>query len=148
MTRTRNLFRLVRPRTSRFSIKLLGPIESKAWTKYYKGTGPLPTYDPQFKGDICGIVEALDKAAADPEVKNFVLDLTCNNGGELSVLMTITALLAGKTAVSYERMCRCEIFRLLGILCSQRWRADCQLVCWQVMRTTSFSCRTGVYSFS
>jgi hypothetical protein len=27
-----------------------------------------------------------DKAAADPEVKNFVLDLTCNNGGELSVL--------------------------------------------------------------
>ena len=78
-----------------------GPIESKAWTKYYKGTGPLPTYDPQFKGDICGIVEALDKAAADPEVKNFVLDLTCNNGGELSVLMTITALLAGKMAEGF-----------------------------------------------
>ena len=29
-----------------------GPIESKAWTKYYKGTGPLPTYDPQFKGSV------------------------------------------------------------------------------------------------
>ena len=46
-------------------------------------------------------MEALDKAAADPEVKNFVLDLTCNNGGELSVLMTITALLAGKTAEGF-----------------------------------------------
>ena len=81
-----------------------GPIDSNAWTAYYKGTGPLPTYNPEFQGDVCGIVEALDKAAADPEVKNFVLDMTCNNGGELSVLQTITALLAGKTAVSYENI--------------------------------------------
>lgn len=81
-----------------------GPLDSKSWTAYYKGTGPLPTYNPQFKGDICGIVEALDKAAADPEVKNFVLDLTCNNGGELSVLMTITALLAGQTAAFWDNV--------------------------------------------
>jgi hypothetical protein len=81
-----------------------GPIDSKGWTAYYKGTGPLPTYNPEFKGDICGIVEALDKAAADPEVKNFVLDLTCNNGGELGVLQAITALLAGKTAASWDNV--------------------------------------------
>ena len=81
-----------------------GPIDSKGWTAYYKGTGPLPAYNPQFKGDICGIVEALDKAAADPEVKNFVLDLTCNNGGELSVLQAVTALLAGQTAVSWDNV--------------------------------------------
>ena len=81
-----------------------GPADSKAWTAYYKGTGPLPTYNPEFKGDICGIVEALDKAAADPEVKNFVLDLTCNNGGELSVLQAITALLAGETAVTWDNI--------------------------------------------
>ena len=81
-----------------------GPIDSKGWTAFYKGTGPLPTYNPEFKGDINGIVEALDKAAADPEVKNFVLDMTCNNGGELSVLQAITALLAGKTAVNYENV--------------------------------------------
>ena len=81
-----------------------GPIDSKGWTAYYKGTGPLPTYNPQFKGDICGIVEALDKAAADPEVKNFVLDLTCNNGGDLSVLQAITSLLAGQTAASWDNV--------------------------------------------
>ena len=81
-----------------------GPLDSKSWTAYYKGTGPLPTYNPQFKGDICGIVEALDKAAADPEVKNFVLDLTCNNGGDLGVLMTITALLAGQTAAFWDNV--------------------------------------------
>ena len=80
------------------------PIDSKGWTAFYKGTGPLPTYNPEFKGDINGIVETLDKAAADPEVKNFVLDMTCNNGGELSVLQAITALLAGKTAVNYENV--------------------------------------------
>ena len=81
-----------------------GPIDSKGWTAFYKGTGPLPTYNPGFKGDICGIVEALDKAAADPEVKNFVLDLTCNNGGELSVLQAVTTLLAGKTVVSWDNV--------------------------------------------
>ena len=81
-----------------------GPIDSKTWTAYYKGTGPLPTYNPKFKGDICDIVEALDKAAADPEVKNFVLDLTCNNGGDLAVLQAITALLAGKTAVFWDNV--------------------------------------------
>lgn len=48
-----------------------GPADSKAWTAFYKGTGPLPTYNPEFTGDICCMVEALDKAAADPEVKNF-----------------------------------------------------------------------------
>jgi hypothetical protein len=81
-----------------------GPIDSDGWTAFYKGTGPLPTYNPEFRGDICGLVEALDKAAADPEVKNFVLDMTCNNGGELGVLQAITALLAGKTAVTYENV--------------------------------------------
>ena len=81
-----------------------GPADSKGWTAYYNGTGPLPTYNPEFKGDICGIVEALDKAATDPEVKNFVLDMTCNNGGELSVLQAITTLLAGKSAVTFENV--------------------------------------------
>ena len=81
-----------------------GPIDGKAWDAYYKGTGPLPTYNPDFRGDICGIVEALDQAAADPEVKNFVLDMTCNNGGDLSLLETITALLAGKTAATWDNI--------------------------------------------
>ena len=81
-----------------------GPIDTQAWTAFYKGTGPLPTYNPEYRGDICGIVEALDKAAADPEVKNFVLDLTCNNGGDLGVLQAITTLLAGKNAVTYENV--------------------------------------------
>ena len=40
-----------------------GSIDSEAWTAFYKGSGPMPKYNPQFKGDICGIVEALDKAA-------------------------------------------------------------------------------------
>ena len=81
-----------------------GPIDSKAWTAYYKGTGSLPTYNPQFKGDICVIVEALDKAAADPEVKNFVLDLTCNNGGDAGVLLAITNLLAGKNDFTFDNV--------------------------------------------
>ena len=81
-----------------------GPVDSEAWTAFYKGTGPMPTYNPAFKGDICSIVEALDKAAADPEVKNFVLDLTCNNGGDSGVLLTITNLLAGKNSFTYENV--------------------------------------------
>ena len=81
-----------------------GPIDSKGWAAYYQGKGPMPAYNPSFKGDICGIVEALDKAAADPEVKNFVLDLTCNSGGEASVLAAITTLLAGKSSIAFENV--------------------------------------------
>jgi hypothetical protein len=81
-----------------------GPINRNAWTAFYKGTGPMPKYTPQFKGDICGIVEALDVAAADPEVKNFVLDLTCNNGGDSRVLVTITNLLAGKNSMTFDNI--------------------------------------------
>ena len=81
-----------------------GPVDYTKWEAYYKGTGPLPTYDPDFRGDICGIVEALDKAAADPEVKNLVLDLTCNNGGDSDVLLAITNLLARKNSFTYENL--------------------------------------------
>ena len=49
-------------------------------------------------------MEALDKAAADPEVKNFVLDLTCNSGGEAGVLAAITTLLAGKSSFAFENV--------------------------------------------
>ena len=81
-----------------------GPIDTEGWAAFYKGKGPRPTYNPNFKGDICGIVEALDKAAADPEVKNFVLDLTCNSGGEAGVLAAITTLLAGKSSIAFENV--------------------------------------------
>jgi hypothetical protein len=81
-----------------------GPIDTEGWAAFYKGKGPRPTYNPNFKGDICGIVEALDKAAADPEVKNFVLDLTCNSGGEAGVLAAITTLLAGKSSYAFENV--------------------------------------------
>ena len=81
-----------------------GPIDTEGWAAYYKSKGPRPTYNPNFKGDICGIVEALDKAAADPEVKNFVLDLTCNSGGEAGVLAAITTLLAGKSSIAFENV--------------------------------------------
>ena len=81
-----------------------GPIDTEGWAAFYKGKGPRPTYNPNFKGDICGIVEALDKAAADPEVKNFVLDLTCNSGGEAGVLAAITTLLAGKSSFAFENV--------------------------------------------
>ncbi|MBP3778868.1 MAG: hypothetical protein J6I38_06870 [Prevotella sp.] len=81
-----------------------GPIDTEGWAAFYQGKGQIPTYNPNFKGDICGIVEALDKAAADPEVKNFVLDLTCNSGGEASVLAAITTLLAGKNSFAFENV--------------------------------------------
>lgn len=89
---------------NRMSLFLMRCFDSKAWTAFYKNGGPMPTYNSEFKGDICGILEALDTAAADPDVKNFVLDLTCNNGGESSLLLTITNLLAGKNTCTYENV--------------------------------------------
>ncbi len=74
-----------------------GPVNTTAWQAYYNGTGSLPTYNSQFGGDITTITEALDYAASDPEVENFVVDLSLNPGGHAEVLVAITSLINGQS---------------------------------------------------
>ncbi len=60
--------------------------DDSGWRKYYKGEGPKPTID-QYPNDwLVILVDALEKAQNDPEVKNFILDISANRGGSSDIV--------------------------------------------------------------
>ena len=74
----------------------------EAWKNYYAGKGPLPTVENTEKDDMVIFLDALNKAAADPEVKNFVIDITANGGGSADIVMAMTSLIMGKSYISQD----------------------------------------------
>ena len=73
-----------------------------AWNAYYAGKGPKPNINDN-KGDSMVIfLDALEKAAADPEVENFIVDITANGGGSADIVMAMTSLIMDKSYLSYD----------------------------------------------
>ncbi len=74
-----------------------GPINNKAWKEYYKNgcQGETPAIDAEYPGDLSVVLDALKQASEDPEVKNLVVDLACNTGGDFDVLMAMSVLMGG-----------------------------------------------------
>ena len=72
-----------------------GMTNEAAWQAYYQNgcTGPTPAIDEKFRGDLSVVLDAIKQADEDPEVKNLVIDLTCNHGGSLDVVLAMTALM-------------------------------------------------------
>lgn len=60
------------------------------WQAFYAGTGERPTGETS---GLMSVVEALERAQADPEVKNFIIDITLNGGGSADVVAALTSLL-------------------------------------------------------
>ena len=76
--------------------------DDSGWRKFYKGEGPKPTVK-DFPDDwLVTLVDALEKAENDPEVKNFVLDISTNGGGSSDVVLFITSLFCNKADILYE----------------------------------------------
>lgn len=76
--------------------------DDSGWRKFYKGEGPKPTVE-DFPDDwLVALVDALEKAENDPEVKNFVLDISSNGGGSSDVVLFITSLFCNKADLFYE----------------------------------------------
>ncbi|MBO4915464.1 MAG: hypothetical protein J5449_09690, partial [Oscillospiraceae bacterium] len=73
-------------------------IDFKGWDAYCKGEGPLPSDEDDL---YVRFVHALEKAEADPEVKYFVMDLTCNGGGSLDLLIAMTDQLIGVDSTGF-----------------------------------------------
>ena len=73
-----------------------------AWNAYYSGTGPMPTVENTEKDDMVIFLDALKKANDDPEVKNFVIDITANGGGSADIVMAMTSLIMGKSYISQD----------------------------------------------
>jgi hypothetical protein len=68
--------------------------DEQAWADFYAGKGPRPTLGNTTKDDdMVVFLDALQKAADDPEVKNFIIDITDNGGGSLDIVMAMTSLM-------------------------------------------------------
>ena len=74
----------------------------KAWKDYYAGQGPKPTVGNTEKDDMVIFLDALDKADADPEVKNLIIDITANGGGSADIVMAMTSVIMGKSYISQD----------------------------------------------
>ena len=73
-----------------------GFVADKApWYEYYAKGGSFDDYDETV---FMGLVSAMNKAQADPEIKNFVIDLSTNGGGSADVLMALYSLITGMCA--------------------------------------------------
>ena len=73
-----------------------------AWNAYYAGKGPKPNINDN-KGDSMVIfLDALEKAAADPEVENFIVDITSNGGGSADIVMAMTSLIMNKSYLCHD----------------------------------------------
>ena len=74
----------------------------QAWNDYYAGKGPMPTVENTQNDDLVIFLDALQKAAADPEVKNLVIDITANGGGSLDIVLAMTSLIMDKSYISQD----------------------------------------------
>ena len=74
----------------------------KAWKAYYEGKGPKPTVENTENDDMVIFLDALDKADADPEVKNLIIDITANGGGSADIVMAMTSVIMDKSYISED----------------------------------------------
>lgn len=84
-----------------------------AWKAFYSGTGERP-----FENDSFGtVLSGLERAASNPEIKNVVIDVSNNGGGDTYATMAIECLLTGIGVMKYND-------GLIGLLVTQSARID------------------------
>ena len=72
------------------------------WRAFYNGSGPRPTIESCPDDDFVILLDALDRAEADPEVENFILDISCNTGGSSDIVVAITSLMTNQSYFHFE----------------------------------------------
>ena len=73
-----------------------------AWNAYYAGKGPKPNINDNKGDSMVTFLDALEKAAADPEVENFIVDITANGGGSADIVMAMTSLIMNKSYLCHD----------------------------------------------
>ena len=86
--------------------------DDSGWRKFYSGEGSRPTVAEYPNDWLVILLDALDKAEKDPEVKNFVIDIASNGGGSTDVAVFITSLLCNKTELYYENALTGQRFKV------------------------------------
>ena len=73
-------------------------LDLDGWNEFYQNGAELPVETDTY----AAFHAALDKAAANPEIRNFVIDLAANGGGESFSMSAMTGLICGESAVRFE----------------------------------------------
>ena len=73
-----------------------------AWNAYYAGKGPKPNIKDNNGDSMVIFLDALNKAEADPEVENFIVDITSNGGGSADIVMAMTSLIMDKSYLCHD----------------------------------------------
>lgn len=70
-------------------------LDDEAWIDYYENGGPIPddTFGTAYK--------AMKKADENPEIKNFIFDITTNGGGILATMMGMLGVMTGEDYTSF-----------------------------------------------
>lgn len=75
-------------------------VDYAGWKKFYAGEGERPLIFTDVQGtkyDTVGVVlSGLERAKQNPEIKNIIIDMSCNGGGDSSAMMSVEWLMKGK----------------------------------------------------
>ena len=73
------------------------------WKEYYENGGSFDDFDEPI---FMGLVSSMNKAQNDPNIHNFVIDLSTNGGGSADVLLALISLINGdrKGALQYQNV--------------------------------------------
>lgn len=67
--------------------------DKEPWKEYYAKGGSFDDYDETV---FMGLISSMNKAQNDPEIHNFVIDLSTNGGGSADVLLGLISLITGE----------------------------------------------------
>ncbi|MBR5377431.1 MAG: hypothetical protein IK139_09140 [Lachnospiraceae bacterium] len=72
------------------------------WNKYYKEDGLKPSIMTMKDDDMLLIDECMRDADKDPDIKNFVIDISNNGGGSLDEVAMLCSLITGKRETTFN----------------------------------------------
>ena len=73
-------------------------VDVQGWEDFYAGKKELPVETDTY----AAVLDAIRKADENPEIKNFVIDVSTNSGGEADAVAGICALVCGQSAFHSE----------------------------------------------
>lgn len=82
------------------------------WQAFYEQGAPRPQND-----QMAHVIDGLNRAAANPDIRNVVLDVSCNSGGSADMVVAILSLIADAPEFDAENL-------LIGRVATHRYRVD------------------------
>ena len=84
----------------------------EGWQAYYDGAGPRPEGD-----QMAHVIDGLNRAAGNPEIRNVVFDISCNTGGSADMVAAIMSLIDDAPTFDVKNL-------LIRRVARQKYRVD------------------------